>query len=347
MSSNRFQLTCGEVLVMVVKIDCSTMRVADLLLEADHEHSPAAVFEHLNRGRVDPRERFGGDDLLRRSHRDVALGDVEDVVDVGEKRVDVVRDEQDRELTRALEISDQLDDQALVSNVELRERLVHEQEARVADQCLREKKPLLLASRQLPDRAVRVRLGVHRADRRVRRGGGGRTEKSHPPAVAVHAEADEVTPADRKFRIERGPLRDVTDQRVATAGLLAQHLELAIGGGQQPEDRPDQRRLAAAVGSKDCRERSRCDGKVGMRPYSMSSIAGREVPRNDRRRLHFHHAPDPAFSALCRAMSWESCQSWNVADSGCSVSDTPTTGMCASDASCLTLVVTAVAVWTL
>src|SRR5450759_1967543 len=89
MSSNRFQLSCGDVLVMVATIACSSMRVADLLLETDHEHAPAAVFEDLHRGGVDAGERFRRDDLLRLAHRHVSLGHVEEVIDVREERVDV------------------------------------------------------------------------------------------------------------------------------------------------------------------------------------------------------------------------------------------------------------------
>src|SRR5487761_858412 len=111
---------------MVAKI--SSMRVTDLFLETHDENTPTAVFEHLDRRRVDQRERFGGDDLLRLAHGHASLGDVQDVVDVREQRVDVVRDKQDGELSLALEVSDQLDDHALVPDVELGERLIHQQE---------------------------------------------------------------------------------------------------------------------------------------------------------------------------------------------------------------------------
>src|SRR5487761_605116 len=98
------------------------MRVASLFFQTDHEYSSPAVREHLDWSRVDRRERRGGDDFLRLADGDSPVGDVDDVIDMWKQRVHVVGDQQDGELTRALDVADELDDHALVAHVELGER---------------------------------------------------------------------------------------------------------------------------------------------------------------------------------------------------------------------------------
>ena len=78
------------------------------------------------------------------------------MVDVRQQRVDVVGDEQDGEVSLAGDLADQLDDRALVAHVEVRKRLVHQQQARAADQRLREQQALLLAAGQAAERPVGV-----------------------------------------------------------------------------------------------------------------------------------------------------------------------------------------------
>src|SRR5260370_48501 len=146
----------------------------------------------------------------------------------------------------------------------------------------------------------------------------------------------------------RARLRSLTDEWLAAAWILAEDQELPLRGRKQPQDRRDQRSFAAPVGSEDRRNRSGRNCKVGVPPHRLPAVAGRQVPRHDRRLRHDHAANQAAraeaFKAFSRARSWDSCQSWNVADSGWRVSETPTTGISARAARCLMLVVTAVAV---
>ena len=122
---------------------------------------------------------------------------------------------------------------------------------RVSDQRLGKQKPLLLAPGKLSNRTVGVCFGIHRTNRRGRRAFNARTRESHAPPVAVDAKAHEVASANRQLGVERGPLGNVADQRIAPAGFLAQHMQLPVGRGKQAEDHPDQGRLAAAVGPED------------------------------------------------------------------------------------------------
>ncbi len=71
MSSKGFQLSWGSV-----------VRMAHLLLESDDEYAARAVSENFNRRRVDLGQRLGGDDLVGPAHRHLAVGDVQNVVDV-------------------------------------------------------------------------------------------------------------------------------------------------------------------------------------------------------------------------------------------------------------------------
>src|SRR5207244_6828951 len=138
---------------------------------------------------------------------------------------------------------------ALVADVEVGERLVHQQQTRAADECLGQEHALLLASREPAQRLVRVIAGADGVQRSLRRLS--RPSASHEtdaPAVAVEAKLDEVPAADRKLRVEYRPLRDVADGRITSSGGPSEHLELAGGGRKPAQDRADQGRLARSVG---------------------------------------------------------------------------------------------------
>src|SRR5690242_14214909 len=146
MSANKFHESCGAVLLTTKNSPASVMRMHCFLLETGHEDSPVAVGEDVDRGRVDRREGGRVDDLGWRPHRGLPVCDVEDVVDVGEQRVDVMGDEHHCQPALVYKSRNQLHDRALVAHVEMGERLVHQQQLRPADQAMRKKEPLLLAT---------------------------------------------------------------------------------------------------------------------------------------------------------------------------------------------------------
>ena len=57
---------------------------------------PSEVSQHFDRNAVEAAERLGRDDLARRAHDRPPRAEVDDAVEVGEQRVDVVRDQQHR-----------------------------------------------------------------------------------------------------------------------------------------------------------------------------------------------------------------------------------------------------------
>ena len=121
---------------------------------ADDDQAPGAVAQHVDRGAVEHGQRVGGDDLLGRAHHRAAVGEVDDLVEVGQDRVDVVGDQQHRDVLAAAHrwISALTD--GLVGDVEAVQRLVEHQQLRPADQGLGDQQPLLLAAGALPDRAA-------------------------------------------------------------------------------------------------------------------------------------------------------------------------------------------------
>src|SRR5438477_1681655 len=285
-SSNGFQLSWGELLLITawMAVWCSSvMRVADLLLEADHEHAAAAVFENLDGRGVDAGERLRGDDLVRLAHGEPSLGDVEDVVDVGEQRVHVVRDEEDREVALARDIAYELHHRLLVAHVEMGEGLVEQQQLRHADQRLREEKPLLLATRKTAELAVGVLLGVYRRDCL---GDVGflicAIGDPHAPPVAVDAEADEVPAANGELGVEVRPLGDVADAGVASVRRFPKHFEVAFRRGQKAEDHTHERRLAGPVRAEDGREGARGNLERGARPDGARPVCRAELAGGDR-----------------------------------------------------------------
>src|SRR5207237_1246185 len=117
---------------------------------------------------------------------------------------------------------DEVGDRLLVAEVEVRERLVAEQDPRVADESLRDPQALLLAAREPCDRSVGVRLSLDGRERtgnaRVRCGVG----PGDAPAVSVDTETDEVTSAEGQLGVEARVLRDVADARIAAMWRVPQ-----------------------------------------------------------------------------------------------------------------------------
>src|SRR5258708_3506504 len=164
--------------------------------------------------------------------------------------------------------------------------------------------------------------------------------------MSVDAQAYEVAPTDGQLWIECRALRYVADQRIAARWRPAQNRQRSAGRGQPAQDHANQCRLAAAVGPEDRGERSDRNREARARPHHVLAVCGSQVMSIDRRGCPAHDVA-VAVSAFWRVMSCASCQSWKEAETGCIVSDTPTTGMSFCAARRLTFVVTAVAVCTL
>ena len=82
--------------------------------------------------------------------------EIQDAVDVGQHGVDLVRYKDDWSTGVATSLVDEISDGALAGQVQGQKRLVAQEHARVAEQCLGDSKALLLPPREQPDRSIGI-----------------------------------------------------------------------------------------------------------------------------------------------------------------------------------------------
>ena len=138
---------------------------------------------------------------------------------------------------------EQADDLLLVAHVEVRERLVEQQEVRTVDQRLRDGDPLLLSARELGQPSVRVLASAHTLECVVDPAALIRTCAPQPPSATGDAERHEVAAPDRVADVRRVVLRHVPDARAARCRRLPQHRHLAARRREEAEQQLQQRRL--------------------------------------------------------------------------------------------------------
>ena len=138
---------------------------------------------------------------------------------------------------------------ALVLQVEREQRLVAEQEGRIARERLADAQPLLLAAGERADRRVGIAAGADRVDQAldllpIRTATG-----SAAPTVTVHAESDQVAGAHRRAGRDELLLRDVADPAVAATHRMPVEFDRAGVESLLAEDGLQQARLAGPVGA--------------------------------------------------------------------------------------------------
>ena len=235
--------------VRLGEVEARVGRLAD-------DEDPAVDAEHVDVRAVQVGEPLRGEDLVGRPGRPAAVDDEEDPVDEVEDRVDVVGHEEDRPAGPPLPAADEPGDLLLVADVEARQRLVAEKEARVADEGLGDAETLLLAARQAADGRLGECRRLDPLDRLRDRALDGRRRATDPPAVPVDAEPDEVAAAQGQVAVERLVLGHVADARVAPSRRPPEDLDRAGGQPAEPEDDLEERRLARPVGTEDGDERA-------------------------------------------------------------------------------------------
>jgi hypothetical protein len=143
------------------------------------------------------------------------------------------------------------------AQVEVRERLVEQQQPRSSDQRVRDQDALLLAAGELADTCVGEAGGVdgvqHLLDERPPGPGGPR----HPETVRVDAEPHEIARAQRNIRVEQELLRHVAHQAAPASVLAALDEHSSSARRLQAEDHSEQGRLARPVGSDQACELAR------------------------------------------------------------------------------------------
>ena len=67
----------------------------------DHDEPAVGCVQHLDRCLVEPRQRLGGEHLLRGARHRAAPAEIHDPIEIGQDRVHVVGDDQDRDALRS------------------------------------------------------------------------------------------------------------------------------------------------------------------------------------------------------------------------------------------------------
>ena len=228
--------------------DALVARQVGVLAGAGDDQHAAVDVQDVDVVAVELAEHIGADDLLGGAADRAPGGEVDDAVHDGQQRVDLVRGDQHRDLLLAGDAGEQRHDFVGAAQVEVRQRLIEQQQPRPGDQRVRDQDALLLAAGELADARVGEALGVdrvqHLLDERPPGPGGPR----HAEAVRVDPEPHEIARAQRNIRVEQELLRHVADQAMPAsvlAGRLDQHAPRARR--LQAEDHPEQRRLARPV----------------------------------------------------------------------------------------------------
>ena len=215
-----------------------------------------------------------------------------------------MRAEQHGDAELLLKPADQHDNIVLVAQIEADQRLVEQQEARAAEQGLRQQQALPFAAGDFaegPPRQCACANEVERAAHLVAPRG---VEKRQSPAMPVHRPGQEVL-AGQPNRADRAvPLRHVADGGVAAASRLAEDADRAGARRDGAQDRPQQRRLAAAVGAQHADELRGPDRQRDVLQDDARAIGERHVRQLDR-----VHRP-AGDSAVSSASSWPSIQLW-------------------------------------
>src|SRR5438067_972243 len=104
------------------------------LRTTDHDQSAFPRAKYLDRRAVEAAERLGCDDVPRRPGDRPTAGYINDAIEVRQDRVHVVRDQKNRDTLLLRDALDQGSDGGLIWKVEAVQRLVKDEERRLADQ---------------------------------------------------------------------------------------------------------------------------------------------------------------------------------------------------------------------
>ena len=210
---------------------------------------------------------------------------------------------------RRLPAADQVGDLLLVVQVQAGQRLVAQEQARIADDRLGDPQALLLAARQPPDRRVGVGRRLDRLDHLVHPPTIGARRPADAPAVAVDPQLDQVAAAQRQVLVERLVLGHVADARIAPPGRPPSTSTDPPDSGVRPRitrrsdvlPEPFGPRIATNEGS------SKLERQVAPDP-PIVVVEGR-LRRSGRRAACRHRASATGSQRLlAAAFSWPSCQ---------------------------------------
>ena len=141
----------------------------------------------------------------------------------------------------------QCDDLLHALGIEVRQRLVEQQQLRLADQGVGDQHALLFATGEAADPAVREPLGVDGMEHLVDPLALVLRASPDPESVPVDAEGDEVARAHRHVGVQQDLLRDIPERSAAATPRRAEDADLAGARALEPEDHAQEGRLPDAV----------------------------------------------------------------------------------------------------
>ena len=204
-------------------------------------------------------------------------------------------DEEDGEVRGATALIDDRGDLALPPRIERQERLVEQDEAWVAQEALRDAKPLLLAAREQADRDVGEGARPDGIERAVHGRSGRSAGKRESVARAGQPELDELAPADRQIPVEAAMLRDVAHRPEGLAWLGATDRRRPRARSQLSEEHLEQGRLARAVRPEDGDELAGLHGEVKPAKDRSRAVARAQIVQLDHG--HGAHVLTPSAAA--------------------------------------------------
>ena len=122
------------------------------VMAAGHDEDAAMEGNHLDLRTIEAGEHRPGDHLLDPADRGMAIAEIENPVQRAQQRIQLMGAEQHGNLQFLLQAAHQLHHRALVMGIEADQRLVQQQQGRVAQQRLGQQQPLALAPGGLSER---------------------------------------------------------------------------------------------------------------------------------------------------------------------------------------------------
>lgn len=135
------------VVMFVLVLVAFLVRVIELVdFDIARHHEDAAIHaHHVDRRAVQARKDGLRNDLVDGAERRASAAEIQHAVERIQQRIELVRREQHGDIQLALHAPHEFDHARLMPRIETDERFVQQQQARIAEQTLREQQPLTLA----------------------------------------------------------------------------------------------------------------------------------------------------------------------------------------------------------
>src|SRR5262245_19874323 len=205
-------------------------------------------------------------ELGRRPVEDDRAAYEHEALDVVLDRAELVRDVEDSDPEVGVEPRQELAERLLALRVDAGRRLVEREQPWFARERLRDQRALLLAARETAELRIRPVPEADELDRLVDALAIGATQPPDDPARRQRSRGHDLADGDGRVEHQRRALREVAERGttrepfrrfpVQAHGPCARALE--------PEDEPEQRRLAAAVRARDGDELALADPQVDV-----------------------------------------------------------------------------------